>query len=339
MVGLFYEHGPYQILNKEGEITIERRDISWNEDLYILYVDQPRGVGFSKLIGNPCYSEECVADDIYIFLTKFFDLHPEFHQKPFFVAGQSYAGHYIPAIARKLLIMGNPKINLQGVAIGNPQTDPPTQFGAFAYFLYTKGITTLPEYIGDRTMELLCQLLIKLGVDHRTICRYSIYAPPELYGFYKYDIRLKPGEEYDFSPLGRYLNNEAIKHSLGIYDKRKFHVENSIVKKDILEGGHSERHNVGILLQEGIKVLIYSGMEDYMCNYMGSETWMRMLDWPGNNGWKLAQEEVRNSSNTVIAYYKKYLNLSFLKVINAGHFVPMNQPFIAFNMIMHFIYN
>jgi len=40
------------------------------------------------------------------------------------IVGESYAGHYIPAIGAYLLKQNNPIMNLQGVAIGNGLVDP-----------------------------------------------------------------------------------------------------------------------------------------------------------------------------------------------------------------------
>ena len=160
LIGLFFENGPYILEGKHPDIRLKKREISWNEDLYVLYVDQPRGVGFSKCVGDPCQDEICVADDMYVFLLKFFDLHTHFYRKPFFLTGESYAGKYIPSIAQKLTFENNPKINLKGIAIGNPYTDPVLNHGIFSYFLYYKGVITLPQYIEGKSRELLCQLVL-----------------------------------------------------------------------------------------------------------------------------------------------------------------------------------
>jgi cathepsin A (carboxypeptidase C) len=59
--------------------------------------------------------------------------HPEYSTQPFFVFGESFGGHYAPAIAHAILTKnlqgGFPVVlNLQGLGLGNGLTDPVTQY-------------------------------------------------------------------------------------------------------------------------------------------------------------------------------------------------------------------
>lgn len=61
----------------------------------------------------------------------FFNKFTNFQPNQLFIAGESYAGIYIPTLAAKILdynanptIVTVPKINLEGIAIGNGCTDP-----------------------------------------------------------------------------------------------------------------------------------------------------------------------------------------------------------------------
>lgn len=36
-----------------------------------------------------------------------------------------------------------------------------------------------------------------------------------------------------------------------------------------------------IVLAEGIPVLIYSGTDDWICNYLGGKAWAEQMVWPG----------------------------------------------------------
>ena len=343
MLGLFYENGPFKIEGKYPNQKLETRDISWNENLNILYVDQPRGVGFSKLIGNPCSEELCVADDMYIFIHKFFDLHTEYIYKPFYLTGESYAGHYLPAIARKLFDFPDPKINFMGIAIGNPCTDPIRQEGLYAYYLKLNGITNTPQYIFDKTRELLCQLLLKLKIPNDylnlDICwDWTVHFPANLYNFNRYNI--KTSINYDFSALNDYLNQSEIKKSLGIFDERKY-IQTSdyiwnIFAYDFLQ---SQLFNVNYLLENGVNILIYVGMDDFLANYLGTEAWVAAMDWSKANLWDSVPELDWVVDDVKSGYSKKLLNLKLLKILNSGHLVPMDQPKIAFDMIMDFIFH
>ena len=77
-----------------------------------------------------------VANYFYKFLTGFLDIHPEFKTRPIFITGESYAGHYIPAIGAHIIEQKNPQINLVGLAIGNGWVDPYLQYPEYAHFAY-----------------------------------------------------------------------------------------------------------------------------------------------------------------------------------------------------------
>ena len=57
--------------------------------------------------------------------------------RDFYVTGESYAGHYVPAVSNRLFLeLDKPdvkhRINFKGFAIGNGLTDPGIQYGAYS---------------------------------------------------------------------------------------------------------------------------------------------------------------------------------------------------------------
>jgi cathepsin A (carboxypeptidase C) len=60
-----------------------------------------------------------VAENFYKFLLKFMLKYPQFKGRPLFITGESYAGHYIPAIASYIVQHPISDFNLKGIAIGN----------------------------------------------------------------------------------------------------------------------------------------------------------------------------------------------------------------------------
>lgn len=128
-VALFGENGP---CTTDGENTT-LNPYSWNSKANLLYVDQPTGTGFSYGLGLD-HNESQVSADMYDFLQQFFQDHAEYQDNAFFAFGESYAGHYIPAVTHKIwqnnqnLPAGAVKINLQGTSVGNGLTDPEIQY-------------------------------------------------------------------------------------------------------------------------------------------------------------------------------------------------------------------
>lgn len=99
-LAIFYENGPMNL--EKGEAVINPN--SWNNKANLLFLDQPIGTGFSKgSIFNLPKNEEEVRKHFGIFITKFYELYPEFKNRPLYVTGESYAGHYIPFIGDLLV--------------------------------------------------------------------------------------------------------------------------------------------------------------------------------------------------------------------------------------------
>ena len=64
---------------------------------------------------------------------------------PLPAAGESYAGHYVPAVASAVFHASksgqlDPPVNLQGLAIGNGLTDPAIQYGAYSDYALMNGL-------------------------------------------------------------------------------------------------------------------------------------------------------------------------------------------------------
>jgi len=63
-----------------------------------------------------------ISVDFYNFLTNFYAKYPEYKGLDLYITGESFAGHYIPAIANYLHLQTD--IKLAGIAIGNGWVDP-----------------------------------------------------------------------------------------------------------------------------------------------------------------------------------------------------------------------
>ena len=105
----------------------------WNTNANLLYIDQPTGTGFSYGTGLD-HDEVGVANDMYNFLQQFMQGHTKYQTLDFFAFGESYAGHYVPAVTHKIwqenqaLKRGNIHLNLKGTSVGNGLTDPEIQY-------------------------------------------------------------------------------------------------------------------------------------------------------------------------------------------------------------------
>ena len=110
MLGAFTELGPYfYTFNETGELTDDKfhmdfNENAWNNHANVLFVDQPLGTGFSFTDGfkHMRKKESDIALDFERFLRGFYEKYPEYQKNDLYLAGESFAGQYIPAIASHL---------------------------------------------------------------------------------------------------------------------------------------------------------------------------------------------------------------------------------------------
>ncbi|KAG9158723.1 hypothetical protein Leryth_024012 [Lithospermum erythrorhizon] len=124
--GATQEIGPFFLdTNRNG---LKLNPYSWNKEANLLFLESPIGVGFSYSNTSSDYDnlgDGFSADDAYAFLHQWFLKFPSYRTRTFYIAGESYAGKYVPELAE--LIHDNNKdpshfIDLKGILVGNPET-------------------------------------------------------------------------------------------------------------------------------------------------------------------------------------------------------------------------
>jgi carboxypeptidase C (cathepsin A) len=156
MLGLLTENGPC-LVNEAGDGTMVN-PYSWNEVAHVLFLDQPATVGYSYGRANDS-TDEMMAEDAYFFIQSFLQSEEgqKYQNSPLYLTGESYAGHYIPAISHRILAGNNNyeknnllHVPLAGMAIGNPWTDPVEQNKWYAEYAKENNLFTAEEI---KTME------------------------------------------------------------------------------------------------------------------------------------------------------------------------------------------
>ncbi|KAJ1076982.1 hypothetical protein K5549_019051, partial [Capra hircus] len=135
--GLLTEHGPF-LIQPDG-VTLEYNPYSWNLIANVLYLESPAGVGFSYSDDKSYATNDTeVAQSNFEALKDFFRLFPEYKGNELFLTGESYAGIYIPTLA--VLVMQDPSMNLQGLAVGNGLSSYEQNDNSLVYFAYYHGL-------------------------------------------------------------------------------------------------------------------------------------------------------------------------------------------------------
>jgi len=278
------------------------------------------------------------------------------YNKNFYIFGESYAGHYIPAFGARI-IKGNKHphknhviIDLKGMGIGNGWVDPYHQYSEYADFLYYNSLLDIVSTeLYDWTLYPPCEVLIMSGVWPAALeeCSAAMEAAlfdAEVQNFRTinvYDVTQRCTVEplcYDFSLAGTFLAQSAVQKALGVSPQASWVDCNMEVHLDLLgDWVGNFAIDIPIVLQENIPVLIYSGTNDWICNYMGGEKWTNAMKWPGQSAFIAAKTKSWSVKGNVAGNVKTAKNFTFLTVFNAGHMVPMNQPVNALSMVQTFI--
>jgi carboxypeptidase C (cathepsin A) len=146
LFGFGVEHGPFIV---DGDGVLRPNPFSWNKVGSILYVEQPAGVGFSYSEAKRDYytGDIQVASDNYRIIRQFLSRFPERRPNRFFIASESYGGHYMPQLAMEILTHDKDRqINFSGMLIGNPYVDLFTNTVSRIETIYAHGLLPKPLY-------------------------------------------------------------------------------------------------------------------------------------------------------------------------------------------------
>ena len=93
---------------------------------------------------------------------------------------------------------------------------------------------------------------------------------------------------------------------------------------------HSYQQKLPDQLAAGIRVLMYAGDQDYICNWLGNQAWTKALAWPGKqefNDAKLVNFTLPGGAGAVprqAGQLRSAKGFSFLRVYEAGHMGKTN---------------
>ena len=303
-VALFHENGPCKV-DADDHSKTNINPYSWNSNASMIFIDQPAGVGFSYGdSGDEVHDEAGVAEDMYHFLHTFSESNDNILEtNDFFIFGESYGGHYAPATANRL----GKSLNLVGVGVGNGLTDPEIQYQYYPEMAYNWSITVQKKpTVSLKTYETMeshvepcvhliqkCQNDTSACAVAQSVCNEWLIGPYEETGLNPYDIRepckVKP-LCYDFSDVDDFLGLDSTKEALGVDTSRTWSSCNFTVNSAFADDWmKSMEANVPSLLSLGVRVLIYAGDVDFICNWLGNQAWSLAMDWPHKDDFNKAE--------------------------------------------------
>ncbi|GJP29098.1 hypothetical protein CLOM_g11290 [Closterium sp. NIES-68] len=191
--GLFEELGPWRVANDAGR-QLQFNPFAWNKLANVLFVDSPAGTGFSYSLDPSDLStgDNQTALDTVQLLRAFLRRHPRYNGRTLLLAGESYAGHYIPQVAALLLSLAarpaqRVRVRVGGVLLGNPFVHATIDTNARTQFFYDHGLVS-PQLFSRAAQCHFSADSVLPGVSCDAIMRavatadsgidpYDIYAP------------------------------------------------------------------------------------------------------------------------------------------------------------------
>lgn len=167
-----------------------------------------------------------------------------------------------------------------------------------------------------------------------------------------YDIRLRDtykscGMNWppDLKRLEPYLRRSDVTHALNINDDKKtgwvecsgpvgsnFRSKNSKPSVHLLPG----------LLEAGIPIVLFDGDKDLICNYEGTEEFIKNMKWSGGSGFELspgvwAPRHDWTFEGEPAGFYQEARNLTYVLFYNSSHMVPFDYPRRSRDMLDRFL--
>ncbi|PPQ68463.1 hypothetical protein CVT24_005560 [Panaeolus cyanescens] len=343
MIGLFQEHGPCRINNDTK--TVSLNPFSWNNEVNMLYIDQPIGTGFSYGDLVDVGTSQAAAADVWSFLQIFFNdtrFAPYLPNK-LALWTESYGGHYGPTFAAHILnqnsaidagTVSGVKLNLQVLGIGNGLTDALLQYPAYLTYAANNAYHPLvPANILDAATQAWnstdgCQSLISAcynGGSNTTctnaqfFCNNNILGP--LAG--QWDVYYVPTANPDPYPpnITDYLASIGAAAGADV----AWQMTSPDVYDDFSFSGdwmRNSRPDLETVINSGVRTLIYDGDADFIVNYMGVEAMVDALDTQFSALYKQQSWSTYNVQGQPAGQYKNAGTFSYIRVFGAGHEVP-----------------
>lgn len=356
--GLFYENGPSSV---DENLKLVRNANSWNSNANVIYLDQPVGTGFSYSDGGQIDTSDGAAKDLYSFLTLFFEQFPQYNKgQKFHIASESYGGHYAPISALEIMSHKDKTFRLDSILVGNGIWDPLHQAAGFHPMACGQG--GVPAVLNQTECDQMAHSFKDMQSEIQTC--YDSKNPgdcSDAQGDFNYLFINPVGQKmvnvYDLTkkcdPEAKglcykamnypetWLNQDHVKQVLGVPTDMRFDTCNGAVNAQFQRKGDEIYPYVDdfhkLLDDYNLPVLVYAGDHDYICNWLGNYFWTNALDWSGKSGFNSAPYTFWKPNGKAVGEIKNYKHFTFLRVYDAGHMVPHDQPEVSLAMLNKWI--
>ncbi|PWA56515.1 serine carboxypeptidase-like 25 [Artemisia annua] len=366
--GASEEVGPFRI--NKGAKGLHLNKFSWNNVANVLFLETPAGVGFSysnrssDLLDT---GDRRTSEDSLQFVIRWMERFPRYKNREVYIAGESYAGHYVPQLARQITRHNSNShsnsINLKGIMVGNAVTDNYyDNLGTVTYWwshamisdkTYHQLINTCDFKRQKNSNE--CESLYSYAMDQEfgNIDQYNIYAPPcnnsdgsHHSGATRQTMRLPhrpkqmPRQLSGYDPCTEsyaevYYNRQDVQkafHANTTHIPYKWTACSETLNRNWNDTEASILPIYRELMAAGLRIWVFSGDVDSVVPVTATR-------------YALAQLKLKTKVPWYPWYVKKqvggwtevYEGLTFATVRGAGHEVPLFKPRAALQLLVSFL--
>lgn len=374
LFGSFTELGPYYVsdaslktkaYNTTGVPSLFQNVQSWTKQGSLLVRNLPPPVGYSYCQpagpsgdGYSCgdWDDTRTAKHSFEFMKNWFDAFPEYAESELYLSGESYAGIYVPTLAREILSHSDsiPARQLKGIAVGDGVTGHSKQRGPIFSidFFYGHGQFSTKTY--NEIQAKCSQDELFYGVQ-TSACKNAVDKMYEekgynfAYGLYDecYDFDLGKGSELntarrltqggyerhsmDGSPCGgtgalsKWAVHPAVKAALHVSaDANYFSGDNGVGFNYQSTEPDLAPYYKQLALETPIRVLIYNGDADPSLNSFRGENFTRGIGLVEKEAWRPWTIDGKIRMGGFVTRYEG--NLDYLTIRGSGHMVPQYKP-------------
>ncbi|XP_065631896.1 serine carboxypeptidase 24 [Quercus suber] len=359
--GASEEIGPFRI-NQTGS-SLYLNEYSWNREANLLFLESPAGVGFSYTNSSSNLKDsgdKQTAEDALVFLIRWVSRFPQYKHREFYVAGESYAGHYVPQLAEKIVeynkALLQPIFNLKGFIVGNALIDEYYDFIGKIIYWWSHSMISDTSYRSilkkcnfkgvHKSQE--CDAVVRYveAHEHGNINEHSIYTPlcMELLNntmrspSFKNTLLHRRASGYDPCTIHyakKYYNLPEVQKSMHADVNGILHYWTDFsadVNSNWTDSEISMLPTYKKLIAAGLRIWVFSGDTDAGVPVTGTRLSLSHLNLTVKTEWYpwYADDQVGG-------WTEVYNELTFASVRGAGHEVPQYQPQRAFILFKSFL--
>uniref|UniRef100_M4FDQ2 Carboxypeptidase n=1 Tax=Brassica campestris TaxID=3711 RepID=M4FDQ2_BRACM len=279
---------------------------------------------------------------------------PQYQYRDFYIAGESYAGHYVPQLAKKIneynKAFNKPTINIKGFMVGNPDMDKNNdKLGTITYWWSHAMISDTNynlilrncNFTADSFSKECNSSIYNAAADFGEIDQYSIYTPKCVrMKQMRKAVLARQTTEYDpctesYADIyynrpdvqrAMHANQTAIPYKWTACSDPVFNNWNWRLSDNSMLPIYKE------LMEAGLRIWVYSGDTDSVIPVTATRFSISKLNLPVKTRWYPWY-----SGNQVGGRTEVYEGLTFVTVRGAGHEVPLFKPQSALILLKYFL--